>query len=489
MFSRMTVFAVLIAAGGCATIQEPLRANISAATGDVQQCAAWYRGLDERIDRAGVRDAGEYRLPGFPYLRTDRFVASFRTAAAASPEKFEAWVVRMRDLDQAARGWEIRNLAEGAVPRDERTLLTEKARTCAQVLMAHDFASPERGRLLAERAQVPDDYITWQRAIGLYAITKVPFSYGIESWHKEATEAFRKSAAGELTFAAAKRFVPPARFGNPSRDILKKAGRDALGVPQLNPAQVDELFAAHAPVIEVEQTGDHDRIGALSWEKGPAPAVDPLRPVVYRALAYTRSGEDTLLQLVYVAWFTERPRTGAFDTMGGRLDGIVWRVTLDPRGTPMVFDTIHPCGCFHMFFPAAGVEAIPAPSGLVEWAFVPMKAPTASSGERLRMRLQTRTHYMVGLSTDATMDGERYVLADYDDLRSLPVAGGGARSGFRADGLVAGTERGERIFFWPMGVPSAGAMRQWGHHATAFVGRRHFDDADLMEKRFVPASR
>ena len=27
-------------------------------------------------------------------------------------------------------------------------------------------------------------------------------------------------------------------------------------------------------------------------------------------------------------------------------------------------------------------------------------------------------------------------------------------------------------------------MRQWGRHATAFVGRRHFDDADLLEKRF-----
>ena len=24
-------------------------------------------------------------------------------------------------------------------------------------------------------------------------------------------------------------------------------------------------------------------------------------------------------------------------------------------------------------------------------------------------------------------------------------------------------------------------MRQWGHHATAFIGRRHFDDADLFE--------
>jgi len=35
-----------------------------------------------------------------------------------------------------------------------------------------------------------------------------------------------------------------------------------------------------------------------------------------------------------------------------------------------------------------------------------------------------------------------------------------------------------------MGIPSPGAMRQWGHHAIAFVGRRHFDDARLFEQYF-----
>jgi len=34
---------------------------------------------------------------------------------------------------------------------------------------------------------------------------------------------------------------------------------------------------------------------------------------------------------------------------------------------------------------------------------------------------------------------------------------------------------------WPMGVASAGAMRQWGRHATAFIGRRHFDDPWLLD--------
>jgi len=27
-------------------------------------------------------------------------------------------------------------------------------------------------------------------------------------------------------------------------------------------------------------------------------------------------------------------------------------------------------------------------------------------------------------------------------------------------------------------------MRQWGHHATAFVGRRHFDEPELLGRYF-----
>ena len=78
----------------------------------------------------------------------------------------------------------------------------------------------------------------------------------------------------------------------------------------------------------------------------------------------------------------------------------------------------------------------------------------------------------------------RYVLRAYDELRSLPLLTGGKRSAFGPDGLIAGSERAERFLFWPMGIASAGAMRQWGRQPTAFVGRRHFDDPDLIERRF-----
>ena len=72
---------------------------------------------------------------------------------------------------------------------------------------------------------------------------------------------------------------------------------------------------------------------------------------------------------------------------------------------------------------------------------------------------------------------------DYDVLRSLP-SDNEYRSLFGTHGLVAGTERSERFLLWPMGIRSPGAMRQWGRHSTAFVGRRHFDDAFLIESLF-----
>ena len=77
-----------------------------------------------------------------------------------------------------------------------------------------------------------------------------------------------------------------------------------------------------------------------------------------------------------------------------------------------------------------------------------------------------------------------HTLADEGGLRSLPWPGGGRRSVFAPDGIVPGTQRGERWLFWPMGIASPGAMRQWGRQPTAFVGRRHFDDPWLMDVRF-----
>ena len=61
---------------------------------------------------------------------------------------------------------------------------------------------------------------------------------------------------------------------------------------------------------------------------------DPTRPTVYRLLSFTRFHDQVLLQLNYAIWFPERPADGYFDLLGGHLDGLIWRVTLDREGRP-----------------------------------------------------------------------------------------------------------------------------------------------------------
>jgi hypothetical protein len=129
----------------------------------------------------------------------------------------------------------------------------------------------------------------------------------------------------------------------------------------------------------------------------------------------------------------------------------------------------------------------------VEWAFVPAALPAWTPASRFQVRLEAATHYVVGVDAvtphaagvPAAADaGGSYRLLEMDTLRSLPWPAGGRRSLYAPDGLVPGTERAERWLFWPMGIASPGAMRQWGRHATAFIGRRHFDDPRLFDQRF-----
>jgi hypothetical protein len=221
------------------------------------------------------------------------------------------------------------------------------------------------------------------------------------------------------------------------------------------------------------------------------------RPVMYQRVAFTRYQDQTLLQLVYSVWFPERPKSGGIDLLGGQLDSVVLRLTLAPDGTPWLYDSIHSCGCYHLFFPTPGAKPRPQPSASdgstpepIEWAFVPAALPTLKAGQRMAMYLESGTHYVEGLRAvpaASSVESAPYALQPDGALRTLHVAGasdGATRSAFWPNGIVPGTERGERILFWPMGIDSPGAMRQWGRQPTAFVGRRHFDDARLMELRF-----
>ncbi|MFT7257032.1 MAG: hypothetical protein ACI8VR_002083, partial [Candidatus Azotimanducaceae bacterium] len=105
--------------------------------------------------------------------------------------------------------------------------------------------------------------------------------------------------------------------------------------------------------------------------------------------------------------------------------------------------------------------------------------------ERVVVQLSDSDHSILGLrawqaSAQSRPSATKLVLRDYNELRQLPL-GMGQQSLFASNGLIPASRRLERWVLWPMGIASAGAMRQWGRHATAFIGRRHFDDAHLLD--------
>jgi hypothetical protein len=470
---------------GCASLSSgpsPFESHVRSPSEAERECARSYRDLDAAVDGAGVRDAQYARMDGFPYLRVDRLLASLASRAAANELVLRAYAEHLLEFDLESRRYEIANLPSPATGN-----ALQRMRTCGALLRDADLARPQARKAMLAAARVPDDYSSASRALGLYPLTSVPFSNGVRRWEEEARAAQERTPLARPVLV---RFAPPSvgpslltRAGVAA--LIGRAELDPLGLPTLSARELPRVAALYAPSFEIALTGDYDRFGPLRWGGEEIPEVDTTAPTVYVQQAYTRYQDRVLLQIIYTLWFPERPKEEGVDLLGGRLDGLVWRVTLAPDGEPLLYDSIHPCGCYHQFFPTPRARPRPPPDAREEWAFVPRTLARVEEQARPLVRLAPGTHYIEGIDFVRGSDSvARYVFQDYDSLRSLALPQGGRRSVFGPDGLITGTERAERYFYWPMGIASAGAMRQWGRQATAFVGRRHFDDADLIERRF-----
>jgi hypothetical protein len=60
---------------GCATI---LSKQIPQTLERPRPCQEFFERLDEKVREAGVRDASAFSVPGFPYLRTSRFLSALK---------------------------------------------------------------------------------------------------------------------------------------------------------------------------------------------------------------------------------------------------------------------------------------------------------------------------------------------------------------------------------------------------------------------------
>ena len=480
---------VILLQSGCANWPQPTPSVHVGAGGPKGSCADFFALLDKQTRLAERIDPGYFRIEQYPYLRTNRFLASFRDEVE-NDQKFNRWVDHMQILDQTARQLEIANLSDADIATLAATTskneLYQKVIACGDLLKNSDFSNDSKRKQLRQHTFAQDDYILLRRIFGLYPITHLFVSQGVRRWHAHARERFSLDAPADWQ---ATRYGPGVRADRRSANrIIQETQRDALGIPTYTSEDRKILFQVYAPIWEIQLQSDDDRIGTLIWTDEGGIDVDIRKPQTYTQLSFTRFKDEILTQLNYITWFPSRPKEGALDIYGGLLDGLNYRVTLNLTGEPILYETIHNCGCYYKAYATGQLQV----RETIAYSEPPLifEAPQINPAlERMVVTMQSRTHYvhhLYPLPRRDQADVVAYAFTDYTVLQSLPLADGGRKSAFNRYGIIPGTERLERFILWPTGVLSPGAMRQWGRHAVAFVGRRHFDDPFYLDQMFAP---
>ena len=117
----------------------------------------------------------------------------------------------------------------------------------------------------------------------------------------------------------------------------------------------------------------------------------------------------------------------------------------------------------------------------------PLVLPGPPADARIRILASAGGHFLRWPEAEPSVTEEnarrdgpevmRYALRPYGEL----LEPGPGQPPIGRDGIIRGTSRLERLFLWPAGIPDPGAMRINGHHAIAFLGRRHFDGPELAD--------
>lgn len=468
---RLFVILGLLLLSGCATAPFP---PDSMNSGD-RECLSRYTELDRAVEAADARDHGAHRPAGYPWLRSNRFLASFRNGLETDAE-WRDWLGRLTRLDLKARRAEIANLSGEPPDGPLVEARLERLAACSERLNAMLLSDPDKREALLERVRVPDDYFTSHRWLGLYPLTRLFVLSGVDDLHESQLASLTSPPDSETDWHSWQA-ADARQTDRPTADFA----RDALGIPQAGQERLTRLFRRHSPVWRIEQLSHADRLGQPRWESEQRPVIDTSRPTEFRFTSFTRFKNRVRLQLNYMVWLPERPRDGFLDLLGGHIDGLMWRVTLNDAGEVIAGESVHVCGCYYMVFPGNGTAPRDTQPGGEPILVGPELPAYLETGQHPRLTRRGGDHYLIHVdATEAEPDTAMPTRA-YDTLRSLPHPSG-RRNLFGDYGLVPGSERRERFLLWTMGVPSPGAMRQPGRHAIAFTSRRHLDDPRVLEE-------
>lgn len=431
-------------------------------------CREWFDAAGQALERHAIHDAGSQRIAWYPHLRATRWLAAIRPRPG-DRDAGRFWLQRL--ADEAEQGWqaELQRLPGPALEPADGEQRLDRMRACIRVLLP----TTDPGRVPA--LEIPDAYSQWRRILGIYPVTRLLATPSVKSYREDMLERFDRDTDSDRFH-----YLPPVFNGTPPRpDAL---AHNALEMPWPTQGAAMAMLSHYAPVVSVADDDPANQPGTVGLSNG-TPQGLPMGATAYTWISWQSFRDRPVLQLNYQFWFSQRPKTGWLDGYGGTLDGLIWRVTLKPDGHVLFYDSIHPCGCYHKIYP---VDPNLKPADMKGDKPVLYPGTVADArDQRVSLLLEPDTHYLVQVGrVDDSLPVTPYSFASADRLRALPQPDGRIGSLFNGKGLVPVSKRGERFYLWPMGIPSAGAMRQPGEHAIAFKGRRHFDEAKLAEALF-----
>ena len=462
MMKSGLIVSLLITLSGCSTLTGNILTERAATK---VSCFPALVDLDKLALQSGGTLIGN-RISGVPWLRHNRLITHDIVKQTYSKPLYEL-LSRMSVLAQQGLRYELATVSAKQQKHWQsryqiKTTNDQFVKACSNQLLQAQLNSPKK--TLADLKAIPkdNDYSTLARVAGFYPLATVPFRLGVVKEQQQLQADWRK-IDGKHWIS----YQPVS-----------------LNITSSPSAMV--LLNRHAPVWHIDSDSSANLPGALYWQ-GEQLEVNTKQATSYAFVSEARWKQQLVTQLNYVLWFTERPQLKRLDWVAGQHDAVVFRVNLDQAGEVIAYDSIHLCGCWYRLFITEEFPFKPSNSYWREPILMHRISLPSKSKPQMAIYLQSDTHQIQYLQpvteavikVDQAVVAKNYQLQPFSTLLQLPTASG-VRPVFNRSGYVTGSERPERWLFWPMGVKNPGALRRFGDHAISFVGRRYFDDPNLL---------
>ncbi len=217
------------------------------------------------------------------------------------------------------------------------------------------------------------------------------------------------------------------------------------------------LLAKYAPVFWVEKYQvDYNRIGEVKAKTPQKIWIDPDSPILYAEQRSFSTSKGEYTNLIYRVHFQKIPSgLSPFYLGAGKNVGLLLIVTLNKNQQPLLFTTMHTCGCYLAFLPTSFLPPQNLPKGWksdrqeIYGESLPTfldYADNAPRTKRLQIRLRPETHRVMDLwlaAADSQPQPSALIpLRPLSSLQQLPLKEGQTTSFYEQSGNRKGYVKG-----------------------------------------------